>query len=212
MTKPSPEALQTLNKIKIVDCGEQMVDVRSYAPLLVVREEISVLVRKTVAEKLAKVTEKLQSGPYQLKFHYGYRPLSWQKEKWDAYYQDLVGKYPTATPAILRREANKMLAPYDQPTPPGHSTGGAVDVYFVDQNGEALDVIPAPGTLHVAATNNRRIPAAAQQLRTYLFDLMTAEGFSNYPREYWHYSYGDSAWAARNGYKECIYGAVPEAS
>jgi D-alanyl-D-alanine dipeptidase len=37
-------------------------------------------------------------------------------------------------------------------------------------------------------------------------------GFSNCRDEYWHYSFGDSAWAVRIGASECPYGlALPPA-
>jgi D-alanyl-D-alanine dipeptidase len=35
---------------------------------------------------------------------------------------------------------------------------------------------------------------------------MTKAGFINYPKEYWHYSYGDVMWAELTGSTTAIYG------
>ncbi len=37
---------------------------------------------------------------------------------------------------------------------------------------------------------------------------MLAAGFTNYPAEWWHWSYGDQAWAYRGGHEAACYGAV----
>ncbi|MCL6630013.1 MAG: hypothetical protein K6U00_10480, partial [Armatimonadetes bacterium] len=50
-------------------------------------------------------------------------------------------------------------------------------------------------------------PHAAKN-RQLLLDIMLEAGFSNYPGEWWHYSYGDSAWALRVGAPCALYGAV----
>lgn len=41
-----------------------------------------------------------------------------------------------------------------------------------------------------------------------MFEALRRAGLSNNPREYWHWSYGDVWWAARNKKKSAIYGAV----
>jgi D-alanyl-D-alanine dipeptidase len=41
-----------------------------------------------------------------------------------------------------------------------------------------------------------------------MVQAMLGAGFSNCRDEYWHYSYGDSAWAVRVGSRECSYGLV----
>ena len=41
-----------------------------------------------------------------------------------------------------------------------------------------------------------------------MVEAMLGAGFSNCSDEYWHYSYGDSAWAVRVGETNCPYGLV----
>ena len=107
---------------------------------------------------------------------------------------------------------NKYLAPPDAKHPPGHSTGGAVDVTIVGPDGEELDMsstikpdLPPMATL---PTYSREITTSAAKNRRMLLDVMLAAGFSNFPGEWWHYSYGDSAWAVRTGAPCAIYGAA----
>jgi D-alanyl-D-alanine dipeptidase len=37
---------------------------------------------------------------------------------------------------------------------------------------------------------------------------MLSVGFSNCEDEYWHYSFGDAAWAVRTGADHCVYGLI----
>jgi D-alanyl-D-alanine dipeptidase len=37
---------------------------------------------------------------------------------------------------------------------------------------------------------------------------MLGAGFSNCHEEYWHYSFGDAAWALRTGSPYCFYGLI----
>jgi D-alanyl-D-alanine dipeptidase len=52
------------------------------------------------------------------------------------------------------------------------------------------------------------ISPTAKANRMLMVQAMLGAGFSNCRDEYWHYSYGDSAWAVRVGSRECSYGLV----
>ena len=76
----------------------------------------------------------------------------------------------------------------------------------------------------VDATQGLRSAFAAKQLlfahaavtdvaarnRRLLLEVMTAVGLVNYPREWWHFSYGDQYWACVTGSTQARYGAVEE--
>ena len=53
------------------------------------------------------------------------------------------------------------------------------------------------------------LPDELVQRRRLLYGALTAQGFHNYSREYWHYSYGDAYWAVRRKDKTAIYGIPP---
>jgi len=204
---PSAESIEVLNEIQIIESHDPVIDVREVCQGLLVREGIRPLVRKQVAVRLARVIEKTPND-LRLFLHRGLRTIQEQKERYDAYATKLKDQHPDWSDAIIRRETNKYYAPYDQKTPPGHSTGGAVDVYFVDISGNPVDLVPPLTDWSLGSTDCKQVSLENQSLRKILCELMESEGFSNYPKEYWHYSYGDSAWAARTHQKNALYNAV----
>jgi hypothetical protein len=108
--------------------------------------------------------------------------------------------------SALRRATNRFFAPYDQPAPPGHCTGGAVDVILLGPDGEPLDVTSPLEGWAAAYTWSERLADESRRNRMILVEAMLGAGFSNCRVEYWHYSWGDSAWAVRVGEKCCPYG------
>jgi D-alanyl-D-alanine dipeptidase len=59
-----------------------------------------------------------------------------------------------------------------------------------------------------AATFSHLLSDAARANRRILIDALAEAGFSNCRDEWWHWSYGDSAWAVRVGAGTAIYGLV----
>ena len=55
-------------------------------------------------------------------------------------------------------------------------------------------------------TFSDKISPEAKSNRMRMVEAMLGAGFSNCRDEYWHYSWGDSAWAVRVGESECPYG------
>src|SRR5205823_9153848 len=101
---------------------------------------------------------------------------------------------------------NKYFAPYDQKAPPGHCTGGAIDVGLLDPSGQPLDMTSPTTGWKAAYTWSDKISPDARQNRMIMVEAMLGAGFSNCRDEFWHYSWGDSAWAVRVGEFECPYG------
>ena len=48
----------------------------------------------------------------------------------------------------------------------------------------------------------------ANENRQILFDCFASVEISNYPSEWWHWSYGDQGWAYRGNTERAIYGPV----
>ncbi len=59
-----------------------------------------------------------------------------------------------------------------------------------------------------AYTWSDKIGDDARANRMLMVEAMMNAGFSNCRDEYWHYSWGDSAWAVRTGANQCPYGWV----
>ncbi len=228
------ESITQLNRIPIVECGEPLVHLAEVCPKLLLaprpgRPETR-YVRATVARLLNRAQELLPSGHRLLIFD-AYRSAAGQELLYERILARLRAEHPNWPLAVLHREANRYVHPPHAKTPPPHSTGGAVDLTVVGPDGRPLGMI-APfrdpeneaavgmGLLNaretspyarfpdLAYTDSPRINEIARENRRILIDAMTAAGFTNYPGEWWHWSYGDSGWALRTGRKTALYGRV----
>ncbi|HSI52143.1 MAG TPA: M15 family metallopeptidase [Ideonella sp.] len=163
--------------------------------------------RSSAAQRIAAVAAALPPGT-RLLVKEAYRPLAIQHRYFDRYLAKLRGLHPDMDATALRLLAARFIAPPDCAT---HVTGGAVDVTLADAAGRELDM----GTAYDASpevsqnrcfTGAEDIPAAARALRQCLVGAMQAQGFVNYPYEWWHWSFGDKYWAHGMGEAAAIYG------
>ena len=209
----SPEPIAALNRVKILEQNrpwqerEPLVDVRVFCPEVVWAEHVCPYLRQTVAERVNRAQASLPAG-YRLKAGTALRTLTMQKRGWDNYYQKMQTEHPEWPLSALRRATNKFFAPYDQKAPPGHCSGGAVDVGLLDPEGNSLDMIAPTEGWEAAYTWSDKISPEAKANRMTMVEAMLGAGFSNCRDEYWHYSWGDSAWAVRVGVQECPYGWI----
>ncbi|MCX7122624.1 MAG: hypothetical protein NTV32_02970 [Gammaproteobacteria bacterium] len=96
---------------------------------------------------------------------------------------------------------------------PPHSTGAAVDIEIIDQNGDLLDMGMAIKDWCIVPTEQcmtecTSISAQSQKNRHMLCQIMQAQGFVNYPTEWWHFSFGDRYWAYLSGMSHAVYGSI----
>lgn len=218
---PVVEPIAELNRIKIRENGEPLLDALKTLPGVQIHPErrnyrkeqpYRFHGRQTVVEMLRKAERALPKG-YRLMLWGIYRSLEDQTKIYHDVYEDFKKKHPHWPENILRRQTNRFVHPPDVLTPPGHSTGGAVDLSLMDDDGEPLNMT-APFDAQseerrkVAATFSSHLASSARQNRLILIEVMAHAGFTNYGGEWWHWSYGDSCWAWRMGRKIAIYGPV----
>ncbi len=208
------EPVSLLRKVRIQECGEPLVDFLDHCPLLLhdrprfhYRRET--LVRKSVADRLNIATQSLPKG-YRIAILEGWRAPLIQQRMYMFAWESFKERHPTWSDAALRRRVNQFSAPMDVKVPPPHTTGAAVDVALVREDGSPYEMtlpyerndvrsfyLDAPG-LSEESSRNRKI----------LSEAMNGAGITNYPSEYWHYSYGDQGWAYREGKEFAIYAAI----
>ncbi len=209
----SPEPIAALNKVRILEYSvplaqrEHLVDVRKVCLDVELTERVCPFLRSRVAEMLNRAQAMLPQG-HRLRVSTCLRTYAMQKAGWDKYFQRMRDEHPEWPLSSLRRATNKYFAPYDQPAPPGHCTGAAIDVNILGPDGEPLDVLGPTKGWEAAYTWSDKIGTVARANRMMMVEAMLNAGFSNCRDEYWHYSWGDSAWAVRTGVKECPYGWV----
>lgn len=209
------EPITDLRHVPIRECGEEMVDFLDLCPALrldrprfTYRRET--LARRRVAEMLCAAQQNLPDG-YHLAVVEGWRAPHIQKRMYLGVWRRAQTMHPDWSEVKLRRYVNRYTAPYDaKNVPPPHSTGGAVDVILVRADGSPYDhttpfkrlddkcfAFDAPGLSEEARTT-RRILAEA----------LLPTGLTNYPSEYWHWSFGDQGWAYRGGHEAAVYGPI----
>jgi D-alanyl-D-alanine dipeptidase len=207
----APEPIAALNRVRILEQTlpwaqrEPLVDVRVACPDVVWATHVCPYLRRSVADMVNKAQAALPPG-HHLRAGTALRTLSMQSGGWDGFYRRMQEEHPTWPLSALRRATNKYFAPYDQKAPPGHCTGGAIDVGINAPDGTALDMTAPTKGWEAAYTWSDLLSPEAKANRMMMVEAMLGAGFSNCRDEYWHYSYGDSAWAVRVGERECPYG------
>ncbi len=126
---------------------------------------------KTV-KALLVAQEKIKSKGYKFKLFDCYRPLSVQQKMWAL----------VSDPAYVADPAKGSL----------HNRGGAVDLTLVDKNGNELDF----GTTfdffgEQASHSYLELDKEVIKNRTFLRKVMTENGFTIFPSEWWHYNIED---------------------
>src|SRR5579871_5356553 len=215
MKQPSlAEPVSELRHIKIVECGEEMVDFLAFCPgLLLDRPRFhyrrETLLRRAVAEKLCAADRLLPSG-YRLAVIEGWRPPHIQRRMYRSVWNHFQERHPDWSEVTLKRVVNRYSAPMNVRVPPPHTTGGALDVMLADRDGVLCDHTSPfdPFDPHVAALAATGLSETAQTVRRILAAALLEAGLTNYSSEYWHWSYGDQGWAYRGGHPNALYGAI----
>jgi D-alanyl-D-alanine dipeptidase len=174
-------------------------------------------IRKTVYEKLQKAQSLLPEG---LRFciYEGYRSLSLQKMLFDLRFEKIRALHPDWTHEQLFTETIRMVSPVvtldGSKNIPPHSTGAAIDIYLVNERGEAVNMGIHPKDWmndtdgSISLTASTKISEEAQKYRKIMSNVLEEVGFINYTAEYWHWSYGDRYWAVTSGQSYAIYDTV----
>ncbi len=217
MRKPLPdEPVSELCSIPIHENGEPLIEFLPLSPKLywtprhpVFAYERLRVARKSVAERLADAANRLPEG-IRLAVVEGWRAPEIQRQMHEATRERLRREHPDWSNEHLEEAVHRFSAPMDEEVPPPHTTGGAVDVHLVDEHGEILDFISPYSLMDPggAPADAEGLSPEARRNRELLRSVMLAAGLTNYPSEWWHWSYGDQGWAYRGGHPHALYGAV----
>jgi D-alanyl-D-alanine dipeptidase len=199
------ESIEDLRKISIKDNGEPLMAIKKYCPKVVIefwrREELknekTLCARKTIIKMLKKAQESLPKN-IRFKIRDAWRPIEAQRRLYEKSFAKRKLEHPNWPKSQLIKETNKWTFPPDKGLTPGHNTGGALDLTLCYQNQRSLAMKSKKDPLPKHILKNRQL----------LKDIMERVGFSNYPVEWWHFSYGDSGWALRTNKKTAIYGGI----
>lgn len=169
--------------------------------------------RRSVKGRLLDAQARLAGG-WRLHLLDAWRPLAVQAFMVEHTDQLLRREAPELTEAQRRERVLTYWAPpsEDPARPPPHSTGAAVDLTLVDAGGRPLNMGSPfdeptershPDHFAGAVDAHGREAHAHRQL---LDRVMRAAGFVRHPQEWWHFSYGDRAWAREHDVPAARYG------
>ncbi len=157
------------------------------------------LLRGAVVARLVSVSDALPPD-FALTVLDGWRSAEFQ--------QALLDYYRSKLPTL---ESSYVSDPSDAQVVAPHTTGGAVDL-TLSWRGLPLalgtDFDAFEQAAHLEAFEAREQDTTVRDLRRLLSHEMRAAGFSPYPWEWWHWSYGDQWWAADHGLDQSLYAAV----
>jgi len=160
----------------------------------------------------AGAAERLQIAAEQLPIGFGFAVFdSWRSiETIRALYSHFYGPGSVLEPGFLADPDAPGLVP-------PHLTGGAIDLTLTWEGtplslGTPFDEFS--DRAHLQALEPDPEPSEPDRsLRRLLYQAMTGAGFAPFNQEWWHYSWGDAAWALWSGEPAAQYGAVtPEKS
>ena len=202
--------------------GEPFVDIEDYSKgvILVDLQYLkagragavsSAYMRRGVADRLLSAWEQLPEG-YTFKIYDAWRSVETQSDLYYEYYNKLASD--GANRGLSSEELHKMARTFVSfPDTSAefsfvHSSGGAIDLTVIDENGVELDMgCGFDDFSDLAETcffEEEGKDPTARQNRRILYRAMTAAGFTNYPCEWWHYDFGDIFWSAITG-KPAVY-------
>lgn len=200
--------------IIIKECGEPLIDIKKFCPDLMLRldpkrmkKEKTIYLRKSVAEMVCRARSYL---PHKMSFiiRDGWRPKYVQAEIFQWFINRFKKKYPNWPEKKIIQEVKNYVAPSEGSYVSGHMTGAAVDLRLL-KNGKRVPMRSSKLNYQENACSLQlKLPLYIQKNREIMFKALKKAGLSNYPKEYWHWSYGDVQWAKRNKKKIAIYGPI----
>jgi len=209
------EPVSELRRVKIIENGEPLVNFLDNCPDLLLdhprfQYRRETLARKSVAEKLCEANAWLMERGFRLAIVEGWRPPHIQRRMWLGQWRRFKERHPEWSDVTLKRVVNRYTAPLHGRVPPPHTTGGAVDLVLADISGRIQNHV-APYDMFDPACYRFDAPGLAPnaiQTRALMREALTRTGMTNYPSEYWHWTYGDQGWAYRGGHPHALYGAI----
>lgn len=213
--KYSPsEPVSAMRGIQIVECGEPLVSFEGLHPRLRLsrprfRIDRLPIARRSVVDMLVRAAEATPRE-FTLAVSEGWRSPNVQRRLYRMAWNAFAERHPDWSDVKLRRVVNRYAAPHDHPVPSPHSTGGAVDVFLADPDGRELNMMEPFERRHSPAYHSDAtgLTEKAAHYRKVLFAALEAGGLTNYPSEYWHWSYGDQGWAYRTGAPHALYDRI----
>ncbi|MCU0552806.1 MAG: D-alanyl-D-alanine dipeptidase [Leptolyngbya sp. Prado105] len=209
--------MKPYQKVPIAECYEPLVEISTqfdrvtphpYAKLGAPYEDKSpFFVRKGILDRLLLANAELQKvrPGWKIQIFDAYRPVAVQKFMVDYTLEELVNANGLELAALSDMQREEWLQQVYQfwampnlnlETPPPHSTGAAIDITLINQNGNVIDMGSEIDEISARSFPHHYSEETEYgQQRKLLANAMITAGFKQHWNEWWHFSYGDQIWA-----------------
>ena len=214
--------IEKIWQIPIVDSGEPLVLIYKSAPEVCIsltekRQRFmdeTLYARFSVVEALHRISIVAKNDGLLLEIWDAFRPIEFQEKEYNKIYDKTRDANPEWSEERVIQEISTLVCPpsMDYLKPPPHTTGGAIDLTLVYQSGAHLDM----GTQYsqfenpLICTNALGLSKIQRKNRTTLITLMGNGGFTNHPKEWWHFELGTQGNAAYLGEQQARFGRMED--
>ncbi|MGH2412790.1 MAG: M15 family metallopeptidase, partial [Microcystaceae cyanobacterium] len=157
----------------------------------------------------AQIYLQQQYSGWRIKIFDAYRPLEVQRFMVNYTFSLVVQKQGSIVEQLSLEQRQDIwkqvyqiwaIPSSNSATPPPHSTGAAIDITLVDEQGKTIymggeidELSPRSQPYYYANSTNKK-EKEYHQKRELLNEIMEASGFRRHPGEWWHFSLGDQMW------------------
>ncbi len=175
-----------------------------------VKEDYKYMVREAVFEKIGRISKRLDKEDKTLIMRSTWRSFEHQRLLWEERVEALEKEYPNKQIEEIEELVSYFIAP---PSKSMHATGGAVDALIYDLKNDCVMRFGTNDGLKINLNDkcypyHPYITPEAKTNRKLLIGLFEEEGFVTDIKEYWHFDYGNAAWAIEKGRERAIYGII----
>lgn len=210
---PAFLALQHEKLVSMNGCFEKIEIYPSYFLQNMPGTSTDLFLRETVAEKIICVSRRLPADLHLVLID-GWRSYETQS----FIYDETIKRFASQgySQQKIEKEIVKYVAfpvkSFENPAP--HYSGGAIDLTLADEKGwidmgTGFDDFTNKANLDYFESDQKLADTDREirDNRRYLKKLMEEEDFVYNPTEWWHYSFGDRAWARVN-HAQPLYGGI----
>lgn len=194
-----------ISKKEIRENKEELVSINEVSGIQKGSENL--FLRKSVLNKIKIIKEELEGIGLGIKIFDAWRSPEEQNKVWEEQVEKIKNKGLLLNDEEIKKIAARFVAP---PEMAPHCTGGSLDLTIYNlATGEELNM----GTVYddfekESYTDHPSVSEIAKNNRRRLKTIMKKQGFTNFPTEWWHFSYGNTEWAALKGESYAIYGNI----
>jgi predicted amino acid racemase/D-alanyl-D-alanine dipeptidase len=177
-----------------------------------IKNNCKYMVREAIIDKIGRISKNLDRKDKTLIIRSAWRSFEHQRLLWEERVESIKKEYPKKELEEIEELVSFFIAPPSKST---HSTGGAVDALIFDLKTDRVMRFGTNDGLKINLNDkcypyHPYITPEAKENRKLLISLFEEEDFVVDIKEYWHFDYGNIAWAIEKGKDHAIYGIIKE--